>query len=156
MLSRPSLFGFFPDYCYFCMIKTASGRVIIIKPKIKTMANKREFKKYVDAIGASVIDEMIAAYYNVEKADKDKIAEAMQKVLCAIGRAKNNSNVTFDRGEKAFGDKKEYVTAKKNFYKSLFDKIFTEFDEETGAALKEFNAAIPEEVKMMNKESVNA
>ncbi len=27
------------------------------------MANKREFKKYVDAIGASVIDEMIAAYY---------------------------------------------------------------------------------------------
>ena len=25
------------------------------------MANKREFKKYVDAIGASVIDEMIAA-----------------------------------------------------------------------------------------------
>lgn len=138
------------------MIKTASGRVIIIKPKIKTMANKREFKKYVDAIGASVIDEMIAAYYNVEKADKDKIAEAMQKVLCAIGRAKNNSNVTFDCGEKAFGDKKEYVTAKKNFYKSLFDKIFTEFDEETGAALKEFNAAIPEEVKMMNKESVNA
>ncbi len=104
------------------------------------MANKREFKKYVDAIGASVIDEMIAAYYNVEKSDK----------------AKNNSNVTFDRGEKAFGDKKEYVTAKKNFYKSLFDKIFTEFDEETGAALKEFNAAIPEEVKMMNKESVNA
>ena len=71
------------------------------------MANKREFKKYVDAIGASVIDEMIAAYYNVEKADKDKIAEAMQKVLCAIGRAKNNSNVTFDRGEKAFGDKKK-------------------------------------------------
>ncbi len=50
------------------------------------MANKREFKKYVDAIGASVIDEMIAAYYNVEKSDKDKIAEAMQKVLCAIGR----------------------------------------------------------------------
>ena len=48
----------------------------------------------------------------------------MQKVLCAIGRAKNNSNVTSDRGEKAFGDKKkEYVTAKKNFYKSLFDKI---------------------------------
>ena len=51
------------------MIKTASGRVIIIKPKIKTMANKREFKKYVDAIGASVIDGMIAAYYTVAKAD---------------------------------------------------------------------------------------
>ena len=44
-----------------------------------------------------------------------------------------------------------YVTAKKGFYKSLFDKIFTEFDEETGAALKEFNAAIPEEVKKMNE-----
>ncbi len=120
------------------------------------MANKREFKKYVDAVGASVIDEMIAVYYNVEKADKDKIAEAMEKVLFAIGRAKSNSNVTFDRGEKAFADKKEYVTAKKGFYKSLFDKIFTEFDEETGAALKEFNAAIPEEVKKMNKELANA
>ena len=111
------------------------------------MANKREFKKYADALGASVIDEMISAYYNVKNADRDKIAESMQKVLGAIGKAKNNSNVYFDRGPKAFGSMAEYAKAKKKFFKALFDKIETEFSEEINEALKVFNAALPAEEK---------
>lgn len=104
------------------------------------MANKREFKKYADALGASIIDEMISAYYNVEGADRDKIAEAMETVLGAIGKAKNNSNVTFDRGAKSFDSIEEYSKAKKAFFRSLFDKIETEFSEEVNASLKIFNA----------------
>lgn len=116
------------------------------------MANKREFKKYADALSASVIDEMISAYYNVKNADRDKIAESMQKVLGAIGKAKNNSNVYFDRGPKAFGSMAEYAKAKKKFFKALFDKIETEFSEEINEALKVFNAALPAEEKARNKE----
>ena len=40
------------------------------------MANKREFKKYVDALGASIIDEMISAYHNVKGVDRDKKCSA--------------------------------------------------------------------------------
>ncbi len=120
------------------------------------MPNKRDFKKYADALGASIIDEMISAYYNVEGADRDKIEQAMETLLGAIGKAKNNSNINFDRGKKAFADIKEYSASKRKFFKSLFDKIETEFDEEVNESLKLFNAAIPAEEKARNKEFANA
>lgn len=120
------------------------------------MANKREFKKYADALGASVIDEMISAYHNVEGADRDKIADSMKMVLGAIGKAKNNANVFFDKGPKAFDSMQDYAKAKRAFFRALFDKIETEFSEEVNAALKEFNAALPEAEKARNKEAAAA
>lgn len=120
------------------------------------MANKREFKKNADALGASIIDEMISAYYNVKGADRDKIAQAMETVLGAVGKARDNANVTFDRGVSAFGSIEEYAKAKKAFFRSLFDKIETEFSEEVNQSLKLFNAALPAEEKARNKEYANA
>ncbi len=115
------------------------------------MANKREFKKYVDALGSSILDEMVPTYYNVKGVDKDKVAEAIEMVLGAIGKAKNNANVFFDRGPKSYADHKEYAKAKDAFFKALFNKIETEFGEEINLALKKFNEAIPAEVKEENK-----
>lgn len=116
------------------------------------MANKREFKKYADSLGASIIDEMVSAYYNVQGADKEKISEAIEKTLGAIGKAKNNANVYFDKGVKAFDSVEDYSKAKKEFFKALFNKIETEFGEDINAALKLFNSALPEEEKAKNKE----
>ena len=89
------------------------------------MASKRDFKKYVDQLGSVVVDEMVSAYYNVKEVDRDKVSQAIEKVLGAIGRAKCNSNVFFDRGEKAFESKEAYSKAKKAFFVALFDKIIT-------------------------------
>ncbi len=118
------------------------------------MANKREFKKYVDALGASACNEMMEAYYSVKGADKDAIAKAIEKVLLATNKARMNSNIFFDKGAKAFGDMKEYAKAKEAFFKALFDKVSTEFSEEIDAALKDFNAALPAEEKEKNKAAV--
>lgn len=117
------------------------------------MANKREFKKYVDALGASVIDEMITSYYNVKGADRDKISKAIETALAAIGKAKNNANVYFDKGVKAFGSIEEYSKAKKSFFRSLFNKIQTEFGDDINASLKIFNEALPADEKARNKEA---
>lgn len=118
------------------------------------MANKRDFKKSVDAIGAAVCNEMMAAYYNIEGADKNAIAASIEKVLGSVVKAKDNANIFFDKGVKAFNDHQEYTKAKSEFFKSLFNKIHTEFGEEINSALKEFNNAIPEDVKKANKELV--
>lgn len=118
---------------------------------IQIMANKREFKKFVESLGASVCDEIMIAYYNVENADKDALAKAIQKVIVAVESARVNSNVHFDRGVKAFADKAEYSKAKKEFYKALFKKVSKEFASELEGALKEFNAALPAEEKERNK-----
>lgn len=118
------------------------------------MANKREFKKFADALGASVCDEMMYAYYNIEGADKKAISAAMEKVILAINKARENSNIYFDKGVKAFEDKKAYAKAKEEFFKSLFHKVSTEFSTELDEALKEFNAALPDSEKEKNKEAV--
>ena len=113
--------------------------------------NKQEFKKAAEAVGASICNEMMAVYYNVEGVDRDKISHAVAKVLCATGTAKNNANRTFDRGVKGFVDMKEYKKAKTDFFKKLFSKIREDFNAEISAALKEFNEAVPQSVKDANK-----
>ncbi len=120
------------------------------------MPNKREFKKYADALGSSVINEMMIAYYNVEGADKKAIADAVSKVIGAIEEAKDNANVYFDRGEKSFADHKEYAVAKRKFFRALFNKIENDFSAKVNEAMKEFNAALPESYKEAQKEAVNA
>ncbi len=120
------------------------------------MANKREFKKYVEAIGSSACEAMMETYYNVKGVDKTAIEKAMEKVLGAVGAAQANANIYFDKGMKAFGNAKEYSVEKKAFFKKLFDKITTDFNNEIDEALKQFNAAIPQEVKEQQKSEVAA
>lgn len=118
------------------------------------MANKRDFKKSVEAIGASICNDMMITYYNVDGVDRNAIAGAIEKVLVATAKAKDNANIFFDRGPRAFDDVKDYLKEKKNFFRSLFNKIDSEFAEEIEVALKEYNAAIPADVKAKNKEAV--
>ena len=113
--------------------------------------NKQQFKKAVEAVGASVCDEMMTVYYNVEGADRDKISKAVAKVLGATGAAKANANIFFDRGVKSFANVEEYSKAKAEFFKKLFAKIRADFNDEIGAALKLFNEAVPQSVKDANK-----
>ena len=113
--------------------------------------NKQQFKKAVEAVGASMCDEMMTVYYNVDGADRDKISVAVAKVLGATGAAKANANRFFDRGVKGFANVEDYKKAKAEFFKKLFEKIRKDFNEEISAALKLFNEAVPQSVKEANK-----
>ena len=87
------------------------------------MSNKREFKKYVEAVGASACETMMSAYYNVESVDKAEVEKAMGMVLGAVGVARANSNVSFDKGPKAFENHAEYAKAKQAFSKSFLPRF---------------------------------
>lgn len=113
--------------------------------------NKQEFKKGVEAAGASICNEMMAVYYNEPEADRDKIASAVAKVLKATAIAKSNANIIFDRGPKGFADVKEYKKAKGEFFKKLFAKNTEDFNASITEALKVFNEAVPQAVKDANK-----
>lgn len=119
------------------------------------MANKREFKKNVEAIGSAVIEPMFTQHYIAKDEEKKAIEGYIEKVLGAIGAACANADVTFDKGVKAFPTLKEYSVAKKDFYKKLFNKIKEDFAKEIDEALKGFNSLIPKEVKEENKKIVN-
>lgn len=115
--------------------------------------NKQQFKKAVEAVGASICNEMMTVYYNEKGVDQDKISQAVVKVLGATGAAKSNANVFFDKGRRAFTTDQEYTKAKHEFFKKLFDKIHKDFNEEISAALKLFNEAVPQAVKDANKQA---
>lgn len=118
------------------------------------MANKRIFKKYVESVGDSACASMVDVYETVENIDKAKVADAVEKVLCAVAAAKSNADVTFDKGVKAFANLKEYSKAKQVFFKNLFKKVNEDFYNDLDEALKLFNSAVPQEVKDENKEAV--
>lgn len=115
------------------------------------MANKREFKKYVEAVGASACNEMMDAFYSVKGIDKEAVSKAIEQVLGATAAARSNANVFFDKGVKAFANKKEYGKAKEEFFVKLFNRINSDFTQELDEALKLFNSAVPQNVKDQNK-----
>lgn len=113
--------------------------------------NKRAFKKGIESISDSACISMAEIFYTNKNVDQDKVNEAIDKILKASVEAKNNANITFDKGVKAFGSLKEYYKAKKEFFCKLFDKITDDFNNELEEALKLFNSTVPDEVKAENK-----
>ena len=113
--------------------------------------NKRDFKKYVESVGDSACASMVDVFETVENVDKVKVTNAIEKVLGAVAAAKANADVTFDKGVKAFDNVVAYSKAKKDFYRQLFKKIYDDFYKDLDEAVKEFNDAVPAEVKEENK-----
>ena len=116
------------------------------------MANKRDFRKYVGEVVNGICQDMMMAYYNIPGADVDAIDEAIIDVLKAGEIALAQSNVQFDKSAKAFANKKEYNNEKAKYFRMVYTKIHKEFTEALGVALKKFNAAIPQEIKDINKQ----
>lgn len=119
------------------------------------MANKREFKKFAAALGAGVAEDIMINYYANPGIDSAVADNCVRKVLMAAEKAIKNSNVFFDKGPSAFENREDYTRAHSEFFKALFKKINSDLLTEIEEAVKEFNAAVPAEVKARNKETLN-
>lgn len=107
------------------------------------MANKREFKKSVEALSSALVDEMMASYYNVKEADRDKIAMAITKIAGAMERAKGDANRLFKKGVKEFENASAYNLAKAKFTKEKYSKAVADYNEALEEALKAYNEGMP-------------
>ncbi len=116
--------------------------------------NKRTYKKSIKDVGASLCENFMIGYYNIDGVDKDKVENAIAMVLGGLTTACDRSNNFFGKGEKEFADKPAYLKARTAFFKDLFNKINSDFSETINSALKLFNEAVPEEVKKANKEAL--
>lgn len=111
------------------------------------MANKREFKKYVNVVSTSLVEDMMSVYYSINGVDPEKIDDAIISVLKAGESAIMKTNVKFDKTAGGFENRHLYDAAKKSFYAELYKKISKEFSEAINEAIKKFNAAVPQEVR---------
>lgn len=115
------------------------------------MANKREFKKYINTVCDNLISDMTYAAYTVEGADKAAIDDAIIGLLKAGAEAVMKSNVKYDKTRRAFDNEHAYIMEKEKFFKALYNKVNKEFAAAVSEAIKKFNAAIPENVKDSQK-----
>ena len=108
------------------------------------MANKREFKKSVEALSSALVDEMMASYYNVAGADREKISQAITKIVAAMGKAKLDAAKLFGKSEKEFEHIKAYNKAKSEFTKEKYDEAIAGYNDALGEALNLYNEAMPQ------------
>lgn len=111
------------------------------------MANKREFKKSVDALSSAIADEMMASYYNVKEADREKISQAITKVIAAMSKAKQHTAQLFGKGVKEFDSLAAYNKAKANHNKEKYREAIANYNEALGEALKTYNEGMPKQDK---------
>ncbi|MCH5213838.1 MAG: hypothetical protein J1E97_01495 [Muribaculaceae bacterium] len=107
------------------------------------MANKREFKKSVEALSSALLDEMMASYYNVKEADREKISQAIAKVAEAMGNAKKESSKLFNKGVKDFENMSAYNAAKAQHTKEKYRNAIASYNNALSEALKAYNEGMP-------------
>ena len=107
------------------------------------MANKRQFKKSLDALSSALVDEMMASYYNVKDADREKISQAIYKVIGAMGKAKRDTGKLFGKGIKEFENLAAYNKAKSAHTKQKYTAAIAGYNEALSDALKAYNEGIP-------------
>lgn len=117
------------------------------------MANKREFKKSVEALSAALVDEMMISYYNVKDVDRQKISDAVATIITALEKAKVDTAVQFDKKTKDFENLAGYLKAKKEFSKEKYDKAIEAYNNALADALKAYNEAMPQAEKEANKKA---
>ncbi len=115
------------------------------------MANKREFKKYINTVSDNIISDMTYACYSVKDANKDLIEQAVIEVLKAGATAIMKSNVKFDKTRRAFDNQHDYLKAKDSFFHNMYRTINKEFAAAVNDAVKKFNSAVPAAVKEAQK-----
>lgn len=112
------------------------------------MANKRQFKKSLEALSSALVNEMMANMYNEKEADSKKINEAITKVVGAMLKAKQDTSVLFGKGMKEFAHLKDYNNAKSLHNKEKYRQAIANYNEALGEALKLYNEGMPKnEVK---------
>lgn len=111
------------------------------------MANKREFKKYVNAVCDNIISDMTYASLTLEGVDTKAIDDCCIDILKAGSLAIMKSNVKFDKTERAFDNKADYNKAKFHFFRELYKKTNKEFAASLNEAIKKFNTAVPSAAK---------
>lgn len=114
---------------------------------IGIMANKREFKKSVEALSSALVEEMLANLDQAKEADAKKINEAISRIAGAMLAARKETNVLFGKGVKEFANLKEYNEAKAKFTKDKYDRAIAGYNQALEEALKLYNEAMPKNEK---------
>lgn len=115
------------------------------------MANKRNLKKQISYICGDIAAECLLAAECVKGIDTDKMRDIVCRLALLQENALKNTTFTFDKVPGDFSSRKEYNKAKKEYFKKAYTALREKFDQRIQEIVKDMNAALPQEVKTVNK-----
>ena len=107
--------------------------------------NKREYKKAVQALGASLCVEFFTIGNAAIDMNPGQVQECMNNVYAAMNKAIHGANAVFPKRQKEFATKSEYLKAKREFFRELYVNLSAEYSAVIDKTLKDFNAALPKQ-----------
>lgn len=119
------------------------------------MANKRTFKKTVDCLSGAICEDIMINFFAIKDIDKEKADASVARILDVTDAVRIGANHVFGKCVRDFADKKEYMKAKKAFFKKHFAELNATYGSNISEAIKEFNASVPDKIKEENKRAVS-
>ncbi len=106
-------------------------------------ANKRLLKKEIHRICGALAGECVLAKIAIPGIDREKLNELIYQLAELQESALRLVSVDFPRTPKSFATKKEYVDARRAYFKASFAKLKEHFNTRVQEILKEMNATVP-------------
>lgn len=117
-------------------------------------ANKRLLKKEIRSICGALAGECVVAKITIPGVNPEEFNKIIYELADLQESALRLVSVDFPQGPSSFDSKKAYVEARRAYFKEAFTKLKIEFNKRVEEIVKEMNAALPEEQKKANKDSV--
>ncbi len=115
------------------------------------MANKRDLKKQVRYICGDLAAECLIAGEYVDGVDRNAMRAIVGKIAALQQNALEHCSFSFDKVPSDFDSRKEYRSARKDYFKKAFGTLREKFNARVLEIVKEMNAAVPREVKGANR-----
>lgn len=107
-------------------------------------ANRRLLKKEIHRICGALAGECVLAKIAIPGIDREKLNRIIYQLADLQESALRLVSVDFPQTPKAFATRREYLTARRAYYKASFARLRAHFNSRVAELLKEMNATVPD------------
>ncbi len=121
------------------------------------MASKRDLKKYMKTMAASVAGETVFIVDYYDNIDEAKANKVIDDLVVLLTEKIDDVSVCFDKTcvVSFNGDRKAYRKAHRDYFKKCYAELLKEFNEGIQSAVKEMNSLLSKEQLAENKKLAN-
>ncbi len=111
------------------------------------MASKRNLKKQIRNICGDLAAECAMAIQYAPMVDEEKMSDIISRVAGLQENTLARVSFSFDKSERDFDNRHQYIQAKKAYYKVAYCKLVADFNNAVEKMVDDMNAAMPKAPK---------
>lgn len=107
-------------------------------------ANKRLLKKEIHRICGALAGECVLAKIAIPGINREKLNEIIYQLSDLQGSALRLVNIDFPGSASSYATRKEYVVARRTYFKASYGRLKDHFNVRVQEILREMNATVPD------------